>query len=382
MSHQNMDLNPIHDDLAAGDDDNGYATRPARDAADSSSSDNESIETSGDEASEGPVTHRIRIRRRVPGRRLDKYLHGRYSRVSRTTLQRWIREGVVTVNGLPVKPSYEPQQNDRIEIAMPPPPPCELVPEDIPIDVIYEDEWLIAINKQAGIVCHPARATQTGTVANAVAFYAGTLSRSHDPFRPGIIHRLDKNTTGVMLMAKTDEAHWRVSLQFERRTVKKQYFAVCQGRVALDGDLIDKPLAPHPETTQRMILPDVFPPRQAMFKEAVTEYQVEKRYHGFTTVHLFPRTGRTHQLRVHMASIGNPIVGDKLYGGPYVSERDLCGQGSTEPLIEYQALHARRLELVHPILEKPIRIEAPLPRQIRRLVELLEQHRSIEVSAD
>ncbi len=376
MSQRDLELSPIDDELETGDDDADLSAEPARNMPQALASEDEPVETNGDDSADGAVTHRIRIRRRVPGRRLDKYLHGRYSRVSRTMLQRWIREGTVTVNGMPVKPSYEPQQNDRIEIEMPPPPPNELVPEDIPIDVIYEDEWLIAINKQAGIVCHPARATQSGTIANAVAYYAGTLSRSDDPFRPGIIHRLDKNTTGVMLIAKSDEAHWRVSLQFERRTVKKQYFAVCQGRVALDGDLIDKPLAPHPETTQRMILQDTFPPRQAMFKEAVTQYEVEKRYRGFTTVNLFPRTGRTHQLRVHMMSIGNPIVGDKLYGGPYVSERDLCGEGSDVPLIEYQALHARRLELMHPILEKPIRIEAPLPRQIRELVEMLEKHRS------
>lgn len=376
MSQRDLELSPIDDELETGDDDADLSAEPARNMPQALASEDEPVETNGDDSADGAVTHRIRIRRRVPGRRLDKYLHGRYSRVSRTMLQRWIREGTVTVNGMPVKPSYEPQQNDRIEIEMPPPPPNELVPEDIPIDVIYEDEWLIAINKQAGIVCHPARATQSGTIANAVAYYAGTLSRSDDPFRPGIIHRLDKNTTGVMLIAKSDEAHWRVSLQFERRTVKKQYFAVCQGRVALDGDLIDKPLAPHPETTQRMILQDTFPPRQAMFKEAVTKYEVEKRYRGFTTVNLFPRTGRTHQLRVHMMSIGNPIVGDKLYGGPYVSERDLCGEGSDVPLIEYQALHARRLELMHPILEKPIRIEAPLPRQIRELVEMLEKHRS------
>ena len=195
---------------------------------------------------------------------------------------------------MPTKASYEPATGDLIEITLPPPPPSGIVPEDIPLEILYEDEWLLAINKQAGIICHPARATQSGTVANAVAFHAKTLSRTDDPFRPGIVHRLDKNTTGVMLIAKTDEAHWRICMQFERRTIRKQYFAVCEGRSSqLDGDIINKPLAPHPETTQRMILPGANPPRQAMFKEAVTEY---KRQHaaivGYTTVDLFPKTGQ------------------------------------------------------------------------------------------
>jgi len=319
---------------------------------------------------------RHRIRRRVVGRRLDKYLHGRYPRISRTILQRYIKQGLVTVNAMPAKASYEPLSGDVIEITLPPPPPTDVVPEDIPLDIVYEDEWLLAINKSIGIVCHPANATQTGTVANAVAFHAATLSHGDDPFRPGIIHRLDKNTSGVMVIAKTDEAHWRISLQFERRTTRKEYFAICEGEIELDGDIINKPLAPHPQTTQRMVLPSAAPPRQAMFKEAVTEYRVHRRYRGFTTVNLFPKTGRTHQLRVHMSSIGHPMVGDTLYGGRIVSERDLSEQGGTEPLMAFQALHAKRLRIVHPILEKPLEFEAPLPPNMLRLIDLLEQHRA------
>ncbi len=315
------------------------------------------------------------IRKRLPGRRLDKYLHGRYPRISRTVLQRYIKQGQVTVNSLPTKASYEPAVGDVIQIVLPPPESTDLVPEDIPIDIVYEDEYLMAINKSAGIICHPARATQTGTVANAVAFHAEKLSKGSDPFRPGIIHRLDKNTTGIMVIAKTDEAHWRISAQFERRTTRKEYFAVCHGRIKLDGDIINKPLAPHPETTQRMVLPSASPPRQAMFKEAITEYRVEKRYHGYTTVKLMPKTGRTHQLRVHMSSIGHPIVGDTMYGGQMISEHDLAGFGGTEQLIQYQALHVRRLAIVHPIFEKPLELIAPVSETILHIVELLEQHR-------
>ncbi len=330
-----------------------------------------------DVGGEGEV-YRHHIGKRGAGRRLDKYLRDKYPRMSRTVLQRCIKDGLVTVNARPTKASYEPAPGDEIEIVLPLPPPSEVVPEDIPIDIIYEDEWMLAINKAAGIICHPARATQSGTIANAVAFHIANLSHGDDPFRPGIMHRLDKNTTGVMAIAKCDEAHWRIALQFERRTVRKEYFAICEGNIRLDGDIINRPLAAHPETTQRMVMPTANPPRQAMFKEAITEYRVKKRYRGYTTVELIPKTGRTHQLRVHMSSIGHPIMGDVMYGGRTVSEHDLAGTGPLEPLIGHQALHARRLQLIHPILEKPITLEAPLSPLITRILELLEQHRRQE----
>ncbi len=328
------------------------------------------LDAEGDAAGEQLLQHFVN--KRVTGRRLDKYLQHLHPRISRSVIQRYIKQGEVTVNGMPSKASYEPAANDRIEIRLPPPPPSRLVPENLPLDIIYEDEWMMAINKSAGIICHPANATQSGTIANAVAYHADTLSQGSESFRPGIVHRLDKNTTGIMLIAKCDEAHWRISRQFEHRTIRKQYFAVCWGDVKLDGDLINQPLAPHPDTTQRMVLPAAMPPRQAMFKEAMTEYRVNKRYRGFTTVDLFPKTGRTHQLRVHMSSIGHPMVGDKMYGGNIVSEFDLTGQGSTDSLIDYQALHARRISLMHPILEKTIEFEAPLPEQLQHLCDLLE----------
>ncbi len=347
--------------------------------------DEEVVETSEDEPSTveaeddkapGSRCLRFHVRKRLPGRRLDKFLHSRHPRTSRTLIQKCIKDGNATVNGMPSKASYEPAAGDVIEIVLPPPPPSEVLPEDIPIHILYEDDWLLVINKTTGIVCHPAFAGQTGTVANAVAFYAKTLSRGEDPFRPGILHRLDKNTTGIMLIAKNDEAHWRVSLQFERRTIRKEYFAICEGNIRLDADIINKPLAPHPSTTQRMILSSEFPPRQAMFKEAITEYRVDRRFRGYTTVRLFPKTGRTHQLRVHMSSLGHPIVGDIVYGGRPVSERGLCGEGDDEPLITHQALHARRLRLMHPIHESPLELEAPFPAQLLRIVEFLERCRS------
>ncbi len=330
-----------------------------------------------DAPSSNHEVHRVEVKKRLVGRRLDKHIQGRFPRISRTVIQRYIKQGQIVVNGMPTKASYEPAAGDVIEVSLPPAPPSELVPQDIPLDILYEDEWLLVINKAAGIVCHPANNFQSGTIANAVAYHAETLSKGSDPFRPGIVHRLDKNTTGVMLIAKCDEAHWRISMQFEKRTVQKEYFAICEGRIALDGDVINKPLAPHPETTQRMVMPTAAPPpRQAMFKESVTEYRVEKRYRGYTTVNLFPKTGRTHQLRVHMLSIGHSMVGDVLYGGRELSEFELAESGRQEPFMVYQALHARRLRIMHPILEKPLEVIAPLHEPMARMIELLEKHRT------
>ena len=318
---------------------------------------------------------RLRIRRRSPGRRIDKYLHARFPRLSRTLMQKLIKQGDVTVNGLPTKPSYEPATGDIVEVLVPPPPPSDVPPEDIPLEILHEDDYLIAINKAAGIICHPAGPWQTGTIANAVAFHAATLSHGDDPYRPGIVHRLDKNTTGVMLIAKTDEAHWRLSLQFERRTVHKTYFAICEGEPSRDQDIIDQPLGAHPLIKDRYLNPGQLP-RAMLFKEAVTHYVVKERFKGFAVLHLHPKTGRTHQLRVHLSALGHPMLGDTYYGGHLFSEKDITGEGSTEPLITKQSLHAMAIEFVHPIYEKPMRIEAPPPENLQRIVNLLRRFRS------
>ncbi|HRX85058.1 MAG TPA: RluA family pseudouridine synthase [Phycisphaerae bacterium] len=322
------------------------------------------------------AVERLRVRRRVVGRRIDKYLHGRFPRISRTMMQKLIKQGDVTINGRAVKCSYEPAANDLVELKVPPPVPTDVLPEEIPLDIIYEDEHMLAINKQIGIICHPSGPAQMGTIANGLAFYAGqNLSHGDDPFRPGIVHRLDKNTSGVMLVAKTDEAHWRLGLQFERRLIQKTYFGICEGVVQLDGDIIDQPLAAHPMIQDRYCIPG-FPTREMLFKEAVTQYRVQERFTGFTIVHMFPKTGRTHQLRVHMSAIGNPLLGDTFYGGHFVSEMDLTGAGSTEPLLKFQALHAFRIAFQHPIKETPMELEAPLPERLVRIVELLRAHRA------
>ncbi len=320
---------------------------------------------------------RLRVRRRLPGRRLDKYLHGRFPHLSRTTIQRLIRQGAVTVNGQPTKPSYEMAGGDIIEIIMPDPEPPEVVPEDIPLDILYEDEHIIAINKDEGIICHPARAEQSGTIVNALAFYANSLSHGQDPFRPGIVHRLDKNTTGVMLVAKSDEAHWRLALQFERRTVQKTYLAVVHGELNLDGDTIDAPIGVHPVVREKFAVM-IRENRINIAKSAITHYEVAERFRGFTLVKLMPKTGRTHQLRVHMSYIGHPIAGDNMYGGQPISEALIAGSGEREPFLTHQALHAWKIRFKHPIREEPMEIEAPFRARFRRLMHLLRKHRALD----
>lgn len=331
----------------------------------------------GEECSDDrEATQRVRlvVRKRLPGRRLDKYLHGRLPRMSRTIIQKLIRDGEITVNSRPTKASYEPAEGDVVDVAVPPPEPTDVVPDDIPLDIIYEDDYLIAINKHAGIICHPSRSNQRGTVANAMVHYANSLSHGDDPFRPGIIHRLDKNTTGVMLIAKTDEVHWRLSLQFERRTVLKTYWAIVEGEPQLDADIIDAPLSAHPTIKDRYIVPGLRN-RPSLFKQATTRYEVLERFRGFALVQLHPKTGRTHQLRVHMSYVGYPIFGDSFYGGHFISERDLAGAGDDEPLMTYQALHAHRIRFVHPITEQTTTLEAPLPANILRVLSILREHR-------
>lgn len=321
----------------------------------------------------------IKIRRRIPGSRLDKYLHGRFPKVSRTTVQRLIRQGDITVNGRPTKNSYEMEEGDLIEIIFPPPPEYDVTPENIPLDIVYEDDFVLAINKPAGIICHPASRTQGGTIANALAYYCKNLSKGSDIFRPGIVHRLDKNTTGIMIVAKTDEAHWRLALQFEERKTEKVYLAVVHGEPEFDEDVIDVPIGQHPTVHDRYVATG-FAERlggkfeRRLSKSALTKYRVVKRYGSFALVELTPKTGRTHQLRIHMSHIKHPIVGDPFYGGRHVSIRQVTNrpEDPDTPHFARQMLHAHRLIVKHPIRETPLELTAPLAPDMKELVDLLE----------
>jgi 23S rRNA pseudouridine1911/1915/1917 synthase len=315
-------------------------------------------------------------------RRIDQYLADRVSYLSRNNVQRLIDEELVKVNGHKTKASYHPKNGDRIEMVAPPEPVNEIIPEPIPLEVIYEDEHLMALNKQADLMVHPARGKWTGTLVNALVYYGQKWSTLNGNWRPGILHRLDRNTTGMMLVAKSDEAHWRVARQFENRTIQKTYMAVVHGVPKLLSDVIDLPIGKDRYVRERQAVRKV----ENGGKPAVTLYQVLETFEmpaaatletgsfaadrnkrrppdRFSLVKLTPKTGRTHQLRVHLATIGYPIVGDTMYGGRVFAHGDFK--------IERQALHAFEIRFVHPGTLETMTLGAPLPPDILKLLDIL-----------
>lgn len=324
------------------------------------------------------------IRRLLPNRRIDKYLKHRFPDYSRTLIQRLIKEKAVTVNQEPTKSSYKLSPQDQVDMILPPPPTNEILPEDIPLDVIYEDDHMLVLNKQANLIIHPARGNKGGTMVNGLVYYSNSLSSVNGDFRPGIVHRLDRNTTGVIVVAKTDTAHWRLAHQFEHRLTRKVYIAIVHGTVELDGDVIKLPLGRHSRMREKYAV------RTETGKEAETRYQVERQYVGYALMRLMPRTGRTHQLRVHMSAIKHPIVADTMYGGKTVTLTQMAGGKKLpradepggalnidEPIINRQALHAAELYVRHPISGKEICFKAPLPEDMQLMLSLLERYRKI-----
>lgn len=298
-------------------------------------------------------------------RRIDQYLVDRVGYLSRAEVQRLIKDGLVKVNGKITKPSYHPRTGDEVEMFAPPPPVSELIPEPIPLEVVYEDEHFLALNKQKDLIVHPARGKWTGTLVNGLVHYGKKWSGVGGNWRPGILHRLDRNTTGIMLVAKSDEAHWRLARQFENRTIQKTYMAVIHGAPPLLGDVIDMPIGKDRYVREKQAIRKI----EAGGKQAVTIYEVkEKLQHNdlnYALVRLSPKTGRTHQLRVHMTAIGCPIVGDTTYGGRVFEEADFK--------FERQALHAYEITFVHPGTLKMMTLSAPLPADINELLERLRR---------
>ncbi len=337
------------------------------------------------EDDDSPVRVRFELVRDLQ-KRLDRYLVDRVPFMSRTALQRLIDEDAVTVNDRRPKASTKLRRGDVVEVVLPPPPSNEIPPEDIPLHVLFEDDDLIVLNKQPDIIVHPARAMKSGTIVNALSWRfrhhtSGALSSVGEEFaRPGIVHRLDRFTTGAMVAAKSDTAHWRLGHQFQNRTVDKRYLAIVHGVVRRDHDLIDLPLGRHPRIFDRYAV------RHDDFgKEARTIYRVLERYDGYTLVELELLTGRTHQIRVHLAEIGHPIVGDDYYGGRRLARNmivpkgeDDPGHASDAPLVARQALHATRLEFDHPIGGDRRTFTAPLWDDMREMVRLLRLHRHAE----
>ncbi|MHC4423404.1 MAG: RluA family pseudouridine synthase [Planctomycetota bacterium] len=307
----------------------------------------------------------------IKERRIDKYLHGRFSNLSRRFIQEAIKAGSVKVNGKAVKPSFKLSPGDKIDLSLPEPPSKEILPEDIPLDIIYEDQDLIVLNKQADMIVHPARGNTHGTLVNALAFYSDRLSSGTGEFRPGIIHRLDRNTTGVLVVAKNDTAQWKVAKQFEHRQIKKDYLAVVHGTPELTADRISAPLGVHPRIREKYAI------RPETGKEAITFYEVLESFRGFSLLRLNPRTGRTHQIRVHLSYMKHPIVGDDMYGGKLIYPWQLqdAEPATQDPVITRCALHASTLEFKHPTTNEMLKFEAPLPDDMKNLLDMLRKHR-------
>ena len=306
-------------------------------------------------------------------RRIDKYLHNRFSNFSRVMLQEIIKAGTVKVNGKVVKPSFKLNTGDQIEMTLPELPSKEILPEDIPLDIVYEDNDIIIINKQPNMIVHPARGNTHGTLVNALAFYSDELSSGLGEFRPGIVHRLDKNTTGVMVVTKNDIAQWKIAKQFEHRQTKKSYLAIVHGTPELTADCINAPLGIHPKRREKYAV------RTETGKESITFYEVLERFRGFSLLKITPKTGRTHQIRVHLSYIKHPIVADDMYDGKLVYPWQLKDAESTveEPVINRPALHAHTLEFKHPTTEKMVKFEVPMAKDMQNLLDMLRKYRKI-----
>ena len=317
---------------------------------------------------------RFRVGVNLKFNRLDKYLCGRFSCFSRTRLQKLIKEQGVNVNGRPAKPSHKLQPADEIDLILPPREIRELIPEDIPINLLYEDDDILVLNKQPDMIVHPARGYKSGTLVNGLVYHFQNLSSCPDDIRPGIVHRLDRNTTGCLVVAKSDTAHWKLSRQFAERTTKKTYIAIVHGASELDADCINQPLGVHPTHREKYaIRPDIG-------KEAITFYQVLERFQGYSLVEVNIKTGRTHQIRVHMSYQKNPIVADDMYGGKIVYPWQIENReaAAEAPLMGRCALHAWRLELNHPKTDERLKFEAPLPDDMQNLLDALRKYRKVK----
>ena len=303
------------------------------------------------------------------GERLDAFLANCLPHVSRTSIGRSITAGQVFVNGATVKPSYRISGGERVSGSVAAPTGDAPVPEQIPLDVLYDDADILAVNKPPGMVVHPAKGHWAGTLTSALAFHFSELSSLGGPHRPGIVHRLDRDTSGVILVAKHDRAHANLATQFEQRVVEKEYFAVVRGVPDRDRDVVQQPIGPHPYQREKMAIRH----GHAASRPAETLYEVQERLRGFACLRVFPQTGRTHQIRVHLAHLGYPVLCDRLYAGhAQVTLGQLGGDpNDARVVLDRQALHARRIALRHPTTGQPLELVAPLATDIQRLLETL-----------
>ena len=298
-------------------------------------------------------------------KRLDQFLTNRESYFSRTALQRLIQDGHITVGGQTVKPSHKIKPGDRILLLVPRPEPLDISPEPIPLDIVYEDEFLLVLNKPAGLVVHPAPGHWSGTLVNALLYHMtthqGSLSVIGGKERPGLVHRLDKDTTGILVVAKTDQAHRSLANQFKKHTINRVYEALVWGKPKSGEGRIDLSIGRDTKDRKK------FSSRTARPKESLTRYRVLQRFDkAAAQLELIPGTGRTHQLRVHLAAIGCPILGDQTYGGKKVMSVETV-------VIPRVMLHAKKLGFIHPEHKKEMEFTAPLPFDMKGILVALKK---------
>ena len=290
---------------------------------------------------------RIELNQQDAGKRLDHAVQQRFAQFSRSRVQSWIKAGRVLVNGTPVRASHIVRPHDLIDVEPSDPAPLRAIPEEIPLSILYEDADVVAIDKPAGMVVHAGAGIHSGTLVNALLHRFHALSRHAGDLRPGIVHRLDRYTSGVLLVAKNDAAHQRLAGQFASRQVEKTYLALVHGKLKQDRGRIEKPISRDPGRRVRMTA------RLSHGRAAWSEYHVLRRLDGFTLLEVRIGTGRTHQIRVHLASIGHTIVGDRLYGAP--------AKIGDEPTLSRYFLHAHRIKFRQPSTGEPVTVESPLP---------------------
>ena len=293
----------------------------------------------------------------IPGERLDAFLARAAEGLTRSAAQRLIEEGHVLRNGKPAKKNDKLNPSDRIEVTIPEVKETEIVPTDIPLDIVYEDDDVLVINKPKGLVVHPAAGHQEDTLVNGLLFSkAGELSGINGELRPGIVHRIDKDTSGLLAVAKNDLAHTVLASQLKDHSMARTYDAIVCGNLKEDTGTVDAPIGRHPSDRKKMCV------IARNSKEAVTHWEVVKRYRGYTHIRCKLETGRTHQIRVHMAHIGHPILGDTVYG----HKNKELGQDS-------QCLHAGALCFRHPRDGRPVLVFAPLPEYFQSVIQKLER---------
>ena len=328
---------------------------------------------SSEETVDEPVYRDFVVPESASGQRIDLFLTAACDGYSRSQIRQAVQNDQATVDQRSVRPSFRIKPGQAIRFQLPEEFSDEVVPENIPLDVLYEDDGFVVVNKPAGMVVHPARGNWKGTLTSALAHRFQSLSDVGGPTRPGIVHRLDRDTSGVIVVAKTNAVHMALAAQWHDREVEKEYFAIAVGRIDRDRDVIDAPIGRHPYQRDKMAIRENHPTT----KPASTFYEVLERIGRFSLVKVMPKTGRTHQIRVHLAHIGCPILCDRLYAGhALATESWLLGQGSVEgsaEVLHRQALHARRLTLRHPQSGETMTFEAPLPADLNLAIEVIRR---------